>query len=72
MELDQFTFKEIGHNILGPNRNSWGYVYTIAIFSRDDIIIKTITPRKTKIIKRFSCWNAAADYVELINADRRY
>jgi len=72
MELDQFTFKEIGHNILGPNRNSWGYVYTIAIFARDDIIIKTITPRKTKIIKRFSCWNDAADYVELINADRRY
>jgi hypothetical protein len=72
MELDQFAFKEIGHNILGPNRNSWGYVYTIGIFARDDIIIKTITPRKTKIIKRFSCWNDAADYVELINADRRY
>jgi len=72
MELDQFAFKEIGHNILGPNRNSWGYVYTIAIFARDDIIIKNITPSKTKIIKRFSCWNDAADYVELINADRRY
>ena len=72
MELDQFTFMEIGHNILGPNRNSWGYVYTIAIFARDDIIIKTITPYKTKVIKRFSCWNDLADYVELINADRRY
>ena len=72
MELDQFAFKEIGHNILGPNRNSWGYVYTIAIFARDDIIIKTITPQETKIIKRFSCWNDAANYIELINADRRY
>lgn len=72
MELDFHEWKELGHNILGPNRNSWGYVYTIAIFARDDIVIKTITPRKTKIIKRFSSWNEAADYVELINADRRY
>ena len=72
MELDQFAFKEIGHNILGPNRNSWGYVYTIAIFAKDDIIIKTITPRKTKIIKRYSSWEDAADFIELINSDRRY
>lgn len=72
MELDFHEWKELGHNILGPNRNSWGYVYTIAIFARDDIIIKSINPYKKKTVKRFSCWNDAADFIELINSDRRY
>lgn len=72
MELDFHEWKELGHNILGPNRNSWGYVYTIGIFARDDIIIKTITPYSKIIIKRFSSWDDAADFIELINSDRQY
>lgn len=65
-------FQEIGHRILGPYRNSWGYVTTIAIFGKNDIMVKSDTPRNTRIVKRFSSWDECADFVELINSDRRY
>tara|TARA_B100000424_G_scaffold226806_1_gene187337 strand:+ start:209 stop:451 length:243 start_codon:yes stop_codon:yes gene_type:complete len=67
-----FSLKECSHAILGPNTNYWGYKTTIAIFSAKDIMVKTITPRKTRIVKYFDNWDDCADFIDLINADRRY
>ena len=67
-----FSFKECSHAILGPTINFWGYKTTIAIFSQNDIVVKTITPSKTKIVKYFDNWSDCEHFIDLINADRRY
>lgn len=65
-------FKEVPYNVWGPWQNQWGYVTTVAQFDQDDIILKTITPYNTKIVKRFSDWEDCQNEIELIEADRRF
>lgn len=65
-------FKAIPFNQWGPWRNQWGYVTTVAQFDDDDLILKSITPYKTKIVKRFSDWEDCQRAIELIEADRRF
>ncbi len=65
-------FKEIPYHIWGPYVNQWGYVTTIAQFDLDDIILKVVTPARTRIVKRFTDWEQCADEIELIEHDRRF
>ncbi len=65
-------FQTVNHNILGSWRNRWGYTTTIATFDDNDIIVKTMTPYKTKIIKYFSDWETCEAFIDLIEDDRRY
>lgn len=67
-----FEFEEIPFCQWGPWKNQWGYVTTVAQFDHDDIILKTVTPYKTKIVKRFSDWEDCQSEIELIEADRRF
>jgi hypothetical protein len=71
-KLNEIELTELPAQIWGPWRNHWGYVTTIAQFSPDDILLKSIRPNKTKVIKYFSDWEDCADYVELIEQDRRF
>ena len=65
-------FKEVPYHQWGPWQNHWGYVTTIAQFDEDDIILKTVTPYGTKIVKRFSDWEECQWEIELIEQDRRF
>lgn len=67
-----YKFEKVPHSIWGPWRNQWGYITTVAQFDQDDIILKTITPYNTKIVKRFSDWEDCQYEIELIEADRRF
>ena len=66
------TFDQVPFNQWGPYVNRWGYVTTVAQFDEDDIILKVITPHKTRIVKRFSDWEECADEIDLIEQDRRF
>ena len=65
-------FETVDYNVLGSWRNRWGYVTTIATFDEDDIVVKTITPHKTKLIRHFDNWETCEEFIDLIEADRRY
>lgn len=67
-----WNFKEIPYDEWGPWVNQWGYVTTVAQFDQDDIVLKSITPYKTKIIKRFCSWTECQAAIELIEQDRRF
>lgn len=67
-----FDFQEIPYQQWGPWRNQWGYVTTIAEFGDDDIIVKSVTPYKTKVIKLFSDWEDCEKFIDLIEQDRRF
>ncbi len=71
-KLNEIQLTELPAQVWGPWQNHWGYVTTIAQFSPDDILLKTIRPNRTKVIKYFSDWEDCADYVELIEQDRRF
>jgi hypothetical protein len=65
-------FKEVPYSVWGPWQNHWGYVTTVAQFDEDDIILKSITPSKHKIVHRFTDWETCQEAIELIEQDRRY
>jgi hypothetical protein len=65
-------FKEVPYAVWGPWQNHWGYVTTVAQFDEDDIILKSITPSKHKIVHRFTDWEECQEAIELIEQDRRY
>lgn len=65
-------FKQVKHQVLGPWRNRWGYTTTIAQFDDDSIIVRTVTPYKRKLIKHFEDWETCADFIDLIEDDRRF
>jgi hypothetical protein len=64
-------FQIVPYQQWGPWRNHWGYVTSIAEFD-DDIIVKSITPSKKKIIKRFINWESCEEFLDLIEQDRRF
>lgn len=66
------TFETIPYQELGPWRNQWGYVTTIAHFDDDSIVVKAETPYKTKLIKNFSDWESCEKFIDLIEQDRRF
>ena len=65
-------FKEVPYNVWGPWQNHWGYITTVAQFDEDDIILKSITPSKRKIVHRFTDWETCQEAIELIEQDRRF
>lgn len=65
-------FKEVPYNVWGPWQNYWGYITTVAQFDEDDIILKSITPSKSKIVHRFTDWKDCQEAIELIEQDRRF
>jgi hypothetical protein len=65
-------FKKIPYQTWGPWRNQWGYVTEVAQFSEDDIMLKSITPQRAKVIKYFDHWEDCAEFIELIEQDRRF
>lgn len=65
-------FKEVPYNVWGPWQNYWGYIITVAQFDEDDIILKSITPSKSKIVHRFTDWKDCQEAIELIEQDRRF
>jgi hypothetical protein len=67
-----YEFKEVPHTVWGPWQNQWGYVTTVAQFSEDDIILKTITPFNIRIVKRFTDWEECEETICLIEQDRRF
>lgn len=67
-----FRFKKIPYHQWGPWRNQWGYTTTVAQFADDEIILKSITPCRRRIIRRFSDWEECQAAIELIEQDRRF
>jgi hypothetical protein len=67
-----YEFKKVPYHQWGPWRNQWGYVTTIAQFDDEDIILKSITPCKRKIVHRFTDWEDCQLAIELIEQDRRF
>ncbi len=65
-------FKEVPYAVWGPWRNQWGYVTTVAQFDEGDIILKSLTPYQSKIIRRFDDWEDCQREIELIEQDRRF
>ncbi len=65
-------FKKVEYNLLGSWRNRWGYITTIATFDDDNIVVKSITPYKTKLIRHFEDWETCEKFIDLIEEDRRY
>lgn len=65
-------FQEVPYQLWGPWQNQWGYITSIAQFDKDDILLKTITPYKRKIVKRYSDWEDCQKMIELIEQDRRF
>ncbi len=65
-------FKEVPYQLWGPWRNQWGYITTVAQFEEDDIVLKTMTPYQSRIVRRFSHWEDCAKMIELIEQDRRF
>lgn len=53
-------------------RNQWGYTTTIADFGDDDILVKSITPYNTKLLRQFSSWEDCEQFIKLIEQDRRF
>ncbi len=66
------TFKELPYQLWGPWRNQWGYITSVAQFDEDDLILKTITPWNSRIVQRFAHWEDCAQFIELIEQDRRF
>ena len=67
-----FEFKEIPYQQWGPWTNRWGYTTTIAQFDHDDIILKCVTPYRSKFIERYTDWEDCQQRLELIEQDRRF
>lgn len=67
-----WNFKEVPYDVWGPWQNQWGYITTIAQFDEDDILLKSITPCKKRIVKRFCDWEECQEAIELIEQDRRF
>ena len=67
-----FEFEQVPFHTWGPYLNQWGYITTVAQFDEDDIILKVITPNRTRIVKRFCDWEDCADEIELIEQGRRF
>ncbi len=67
-----FDFKELSFQQWGPWRNQWGYITVVAQFDDDDIILKSITPYRQQIVKRFSDWEECQQEIELLDQDRRF
>ena len=67
-----YEFEEVPHTVWVPWQNQWGYVTTVAQFSEDDIILKTITPFNKRIVKRFTDWEECEETICLIEQDRRF
>jgi hypothetical protein len=67
-----YKFDKVPYQSWGPWRNQWGYITEIAQFDEDDIILKTITPFKKQIVKRFTDWEECEETVYLIDQDRRF
>ena len=65
-------FEEVPYAVWGPWQNHWGYITTVAQFDEDDIILKSITPNKRKIVHRFTDWEDCQQLIELIEQDRRF
>ncbi len=67
-----YEFEKVPYNQWGPWKNQWGYITTVAQFGEDDLILKSITPYRTKIVKRFCDWEDCQRAIELIEQDRRF
>lgn len=65
-------FEEVPYHVWGPWRNQWGYVTEVAQFDEDDIVLKSLTPYRKKIVKRFTDWETCQKVIELIEQDRRF
>lgn len=66
------NFEQIPFQQWGPWRNQWGYITTVAQFDEDDILLKVITPKKQKIVRRFCDWEDCENLIDLIEQDRRF
>ncbi len=66
------SLQEIPFNQWGPWKNQWGYVTTVAQFSEEDIVLKSITPNNRKIVCYFCDWEDCQEMIELIEQDRRF
>ncbi len=65
-------FKEIPFHQWGPWRNQWGYVTVVAQFDEDDIMLKSVTPYRQQIVKRFCDWEECQEAIDLLEQDRRF
>ncbi len=65
-------FEEVPYHRWGPWRNHWGYVTEVAQFDEDDIMLKSLTPYNSKIVRRFTDWEDCEKLIELIEQDRRF
>jgi hypothetical protein len=62
---------EIYYKTFGPVVNYYGYKIYLAII--DDLFVtKVFTPYNKKQIRFFFCEKEMADYIDLVNADRRF
>ena len=65
-------FAQVPYQQWGPWRNHWGYVTSIAEFDPEDIVVKSITPYNTKLIRYFTDWEECERFIDLIEQDRRF
>lgn len=57
--------------VFGPVTNYWGYETVLAVI--DDLFItKVYTPYRTKQVRYFFDEDSLAEYIDLINQDRRF
>ena len=63
--------KDIYYQEFGPWRNTWGYETTLAII--DELFVtRTFTPYQRKQVRYFVNEHDLAEYINLLNQDRRY
>ena len=67
-----YEFEKVPYQSWGPWRNQWGYVTEVAQFDDDDIMLKSMTPYSTKIVRRFTDWEDCERMIALIEQDRRF
>lgn len=66
-----YKFEEVPYQQWGPWRNQWGYVTYIADFG-DDILVRSHTPYKTRLVRYFTDWEDCERFIDLIEQDRRF
>lgn len=67
-----WEFQKIPYDQWGPWQNQWGYTTTVAQFAEDDLILKSVTPYNTHIVKHFCDWEDCQREIELLEQDRRF
>lgn len=67
----EHQYKLVPHFRVGPIRNPWGYVISIAEIG-ESWFLKCETPKKKKHTLTFTNYEHLLDALNLINQDRRY